>query len=77
MSDDDLRKIRYSREVEENLRQFLKLESGLGNSSKFQRGWVYNFEFTQEQRDSVNALMAAGRTFDDAFDEVKRGTPEK
>jgi hypothetical protein len=75
MSHDDLKKLRNSREVEEGLRQFLKLESGLGNSSRFQRGWVFNFQFTDAQRAEVNAMMEAGVSFDEAFDRVRGKAP--
>ena len=72
---DEIKKLRNSREVEEGLRQFLKLESGLGNSSRFQRGWVFNFQFTDEQRGQVNALMEAGVSFEEALDRVRGKAP--
>jgi len=58
-------------EVDRMLRQFLRLESGLGNSRGFQRGWVFAYEFTQEQKDRVNRLMEEGKSFEEAFDEVR------
>lgn len=71
MSDDNLRDIRYSRECEQNLRQFLKLETGLGNSPAFQRGYIFAFEWPQHLRDAVNKRMEEGMCFADAFDDVK------
>lgn len=68
MNDDDLKRDR--REAEPLLRQFLKLETGLGHSPQYRRGWVFNFEFTQQQRDEVNRLMESGVSFDEAFDRV-------
>ena len=35
MSKEEAKKVRYSTEVERSLRQFLKLETGLGNKSAF------------------------------------------
>jgi len=35
MSKEEAKKIRYSTEVERSLRQFLKLETGLGNKAAF------------------------------------------
>jgi hypothetical protein len=52
------------------LRQFLKLETGLGKNEAYQRGHTFNFEFTQEQRDAVFKLMDEGKTYEEAFDEV-------
>jgi hypothetical protein len=68
---DEIKKLKESRAVQENLRQFLKLETGLGNSPQFQRGWVFNFQFTDAQRAEVNSLMEAGVPFDEAFDRVR------
>lgn len=62
---------RYHPEVEKGLRQFLKIETGLGNSRKFRRGHEFTFSFTDEQKARVNRLMAEGQSFDDAFDFVK------
>ena len=59
-------------ETERGLRQFLKLETGLGNSKAFQRGWVFAYEFTEEQRAMVNLGMEEGLSFEDAFDAVAR-----
>ena len=59
------------------MRQFLKLESGAGNSSAYNRGYAFNFEFTQEQRDAVMRLMDEKQvTFDEAFDEYQKGRNE-
>lgn len=61
--------IRNQRSTETLLRQFLKLETGLGKSRAYERGHVFNFEWTQEQRDVVNKLMTdEGLTFEEAFD---------
>lgn len=77
---DDVRSIRNSREVEQGLRQFLKLESGNGNSRAFRRGHVWNFEWCSEDPAlaqpakvaEVKLLMESGKKFDEAFDEVDR-----
>ena len=53
--------------TERLLRQFLKVESSM-NKRAYNRGYAFNFEMTQEQRDEVNKLMADGMTFDEAFD---------
>ena len=58
------------------LRQFLRLETGLGNSKAYQRGHEFNFRFTQEQRDVVNKLMEYGMSFEEAFD-YYMALPEK
>lgn len=50
------------------MRQFLNTDGPKGASAEYKRGYIFNFEFTQEQRDAVNALMAAGMTFEEAFD---------
>lgn len=71
MSDaDDLKKMRKSRAVEQQLRQFLKLETGLGNSPEFKRGYAFAYEFTVEQKRAVNELMESGLDFETAFDQV-------
>lgn len=69
--DHDLRAIRKTREVEQGLRQFLKIETGLGKSAAYRRGHIFAFEFTQEQKDRVEELMIGGMTFEDAFDKVR------
>ena len=66
------KKVRNSRQVEELLRQFLKIETGLGKNAAYNRGHAFNFEWTQEQRDVVNQLMETGMTFEEAFDAVTR-----
>lgn len=66
------KKVRNTRQVEELLRQFLKLETGLGKNAAYNRGHTFNFEWSQEQRDVVNKLMETGMTFEEAFDAVTR-----
>lgn len=67
------KKVRNTRQVEELLRQFLKLETGLGKNAAYNRGHTFNFEWSQEQRDVVNKLMADhGMSFEEAFDAVTR-----
>lgn len=65
--------VRNLRSTDQLMRQFLKLESGLGNSPAYQRGHEFAFKFTDEQKAEVNKLMDAGASFEDAFDEVKYG----
>lgn len=75
---DDVRSIRNSREVEQGLRQFLKLESGNGNSRAFRRGHVWNFEWCSEDSAlaqpekvaEVKRFMDTGYSFEEAFDWV-------
>lgn len=63
-------------EVDRLLRQFLKIETGLGNSPEFQRGWVWNFEWNSSdpkkaKPDLVQAVkygMDLGMDFETAFD---------
>lgn len=63
--------IRNQRSTEQLLRQFLKMETGLGKNKAYERGHVFNFEWTQEQRDVVNKLMQDEKiTFEEAFDRV-------
>lgn len=58
--------------VERLLRQFLTVETGQGKSPEYRRGYEFNFEFSQEQRDCVLDLMSAFQlTFEGAFDYVK------
>ena len=66
------KKVRNTRQVEELLRQFLKLETGLGKNAAYNRGHTFNFEWSQEQRDVVNKLMETGMSFEEAFDAVTR-----
>lgn len=54
--------------TERLLRQFLKTETGLGASTAYKRGWTYNFEFKDHEREAVTELMKTGMTFDEAFD---------
>ena len=62
--------IRNQRSTEDLLRQFLKLETGLGKSKAYERGHEFNFSWTQEQRDEVNKLMETGMSFEEAFDAI-------
>ncbi len=65
------RYIRGQRSTEQLLRQFLKLETGLGKNQAYARGHTFAFEWTQEQRDEVNKIMdAEGIPFEEAFDRV-------
>lgn len=66
--------IRYLPSTERLLRQFLKTETGLGSNSAYKRGWVFNYEFTQKQRDEVNSLMNEGDDFETAFNKVYSAT---
>lgn len=67
---DVAKKERASLAVERGLRQFLKLETGLGNSPAFQRGYVFAYEWAQWRKDAVNKLMTEGVAFEDAFDRI-------
>ncbi len=68
--------IRGLRSTDQLMRQFLKLESGLGNSPAYQRGHVWNFEWLSEDPakaqpqkvKEVQVLMERGASFEDAFD---------
>lgn len=66
----ELEKLRNTPAVQQQLRQFMKLETGLGNSPEFQRGYTFAFEFTEERKAEVNHLMEVGMTFEEAFDAV-------
>lgn len=76
------KKVRESREVENLLRQFLKMETGLGKNAAYQRGHVWNFEWCSSDPAKaqpakvaeVNRLMSEGMPFDEAFDKVSRGS---
>ena len=76
------KKMRNTREVEGLLRQFLKMETGLGKNAAYQRGHVWNFEWCSSDPAKaqpakvaeVNRLMNEGLSFDEAFDRVARGT---
>lgn len=63
--------VRQLRSTENLLRQFLKLETGLGNKPEYIRGHEFAFSFTVEQKQAVNALMEGGMSFEEAFDKVK------
>lgn len=71
--------IRNLRSTDQLMRQFLKLETGLGNSKEFNRGWIWNFEWCSEdpakaRPDLVRraqAMMEKGVAFEDAFDTAK------
>ncbi len=69
---DDIKKIRYAPDTERMLRQFLKLETGLGKNEAYHRGHEFAFGFTQAQKDEVNKMMAEGMSFEEAFDVVAR-----
>lgn len=72
------KRIRNTREVEGLLRQFLKMETGLGKNAAYQRGHVWNFEWCSSDPEKaqpakvaeVNRLMDKGLPFDEAFDLV-------
>lgn len=62
--------IRKDKKAQELLKQFLNVDGPKGNSKAYDRGYEFNFRFTQEQRDIVNWLMReANITFEEAFDE--------
>jgi hypothetical protein len=63
--------------TERLLRQFLKMETGLGKNAAYNRGHEFNFQWTQEQRDVVNHLMTLGMTFEEAFDYHKKVMAEQ
>lgn len=65
------KKERYKYSTDQLMNQFKKLESGLGNSKEFNRGYTFAFEFTAEQKAAVNERMAAGESFEVAFDDVQ------
>ncbi len=81
MSDDtdDCKKERKSYGVEKSLRQFLKLETGLGNSSAFRRGHIWNYEWHSDDRskarpdliERVKNSMTNGMSFEEAFNEAQ------
>ena len=51
------------------LRQFMRVDGPKGNNQQYDRGYEFNFRFTQEQRDEVNFLMEnMGMSFAEAFD---------
>ena len=72
------KKVRESREVENLLRQFLKMETGLGKNAAYQRGHIFSFDWCSEDPAraqpekvaAVNKLMAEGLSFEEAFDKV-------
>jgi hypothetical protein len=71
------KKERYRPSTDRLMNQFLKMESGgLGRSKEYRRGHIFNFEWTQDQRDVVNQLMETGMSFEEAFDQVY-APPEK
>lgn len=65
--------IRNQRSTEQLLRQFLKLESGLGNNPAYSRGYTYAFQWPEEKKAEVNKLMSEGLSFEEAFDRVNAG----
>lgn len=72
--------VRNLRSTDQLMRQFLKLETGLGNSPEFQRGWTWNFLWNSDDSEkarpvlvaAVNELMRNGFAFEEAFDRVVR-----
>ena len=70
--------IRGLRSTETLMRQFLKLETGLGNNPAFIRGHTWNFEWCSEDPAKakpekvaeVRKLMDEGMSFEEAFDVV-------
>ena len=67
--DEYTRKIRYSNENEQLLKQFQKITNATGLNKAYQRGHVFAFKFTQAQRDDVMALMEkTGLSFEEVFD---------
>lgn len=66
-----VRQVRYSREVEQQLRQFLKLETGLGNSDDFKDGWEVTFGLTEQEREKYNELREQGISRGEALLSVK------
>ena len=66
------------REVENLLRQFLKLETGLGKNAAYQRGHIFSFDWCSDDPAKaqpakvaeVNRLISEGLSFEEAFDRV-------
>lgn len=70
---DEVKSMRYTPEVEKGLRQFLTIETGQGKSQAYRRGHEYTFSWPEEKKQRVQALMAEGMSFEDAFDVVAGG----
>jgi hypothetical protein len=67
---------RKTPEVERSLRQFLSIDGPKGASAEFKRGWEFNFEWSQAEREELNKLMDdMGLTFDEAWDILEGARP--
>lgn len=70
--------IRSLRSTDQLMRQFLKLETGLGNNPAYIRGHTWSFDWNSEDPKkaqpekvaAVKKLMDEGKTFEEAFDAV-------
>lgn len=80
MSNDDTYDLRQERHRARGLmKQFLNTDGPKGNSPAYDRGYEFNFRFTQAQRDIVNWAMSEGASFEAAFDaymHIRREFPE-
>ena len=71
--------VRQLPSTERLLRQFLKLETGLGKNAAYERGHTWNFEWCSEDPKRsrpdlvkrVRDLMDQGMSFEEAFDETR------
>ena len=73
MSNDDTidgrQYLRKDKKAQTMLRQFLNTDGPKANSSSYNRGYAFSFEFSDADRADVNYLMESQHlTFEDAFD---------
>lgn len=69
---DRAKEVRYSRETEQLLRQFLTIEVGQGKNANYRRGHEFTFEWSESDKKLALAAMDLGMSFDEAFDYVKQ-----
>lgn len=54
------------------LRQFLNLDGPKGATPEYRRKWVYNFQWTQDRRDEHTRRLAAGASWESAFEALEQ-----
>lgn len=65
---DAAKELRRDRQAQQMLRQFIT-DGPKGNNPAYDRGYEFNFRFTDAERSDVNFLMESrGMTFAEAFD---------
>lgn len=72
---DSLRRLRNSPEVERALKQFQRYANPAADKAEYNARFEYAFNLSPDRRASIDALVAQGMPFLEAYDAVTNRTP--